>query len=122
MPYADVEKYRAYQRRWREENHAKKLEEGRRWSKANPQKGRMYRAKRRAAEALAKVGDLQAAAAYAEILRKGICELCGTKGAIEIDHIEPLSKGGEHGWENFAGLCKPCNRTKYDQPLLIGML
>jgi 5-methylcytosine-specific restriction endonuclease McrA len=32
----------------------------------------------------------------------------------EIDHKHPLSKGGEHSFENLQMLCLDCNRSKHD--------
>lgn len=53
---------------------------------------------------------------------RGICQLCGKhinfscdKCADEyptIDHIKPLSKGGNHTWENVQLACRLCNITK----------
>ena len=94
----------------------------RRWNEENASIKRAHCARRRALKASAPQGDPKEAAAFAEILREGICELCGSHGPIEIDHIVPLSTGGEHGWENFAGLCKSCNASKHAKPLLQHML
>lgn len=112
------DKRRAYARRWRTENPSKSNLASRRWEKAHPEQRRAQDARRRALKASAPQGNLAAAAAYEQILREGICELCGSKGPIEIDHIEPLSKGGAHDWMNMAGLCKSCNSSKGDKSLL----
>lgn len=29
--------------------------------------------------------------------------------ATEVDHIQPLSRGGGHGWDNLQALCKSCH-------------
>ena len=31
---------------------------------------------------------------------------------MEVDHIVPRSRGGEHTWDNVQLLCGPCNRSK----------
>lgn len=59
---------------------------------------------------------------YSEDTRKliylnahGRCELCGRKILLEdmsIDHINPLSLGGEDDVENLASTCYPCNMFK----------
>lgn len=63
------------------------------------------------------------------------CQLCGArtpkdkrgtydKNAPELDHIIPLSKGGEHSYVNTQCSCRKCNIEKSDKPmgqlLLIG--
>ena len=40
------------------------------------------------------------------------CVLCGSDYKIELDHIVPYSKGGQHTVDNLRVLCKPCNRRK----------
>lgn len=56
------------------------------------------------------------------------CHLCGEKTprklrgtydarAPEVDHIIPLSKGGEHSRRNTACACRACNLAKGDKPL-----
>lgn len=55
------------------------------------------------------------------------CQLCGCKtlrskrGTIhprapELDHIMPLSKGGEHSYANTHCACKTCNASKNNRP------
>ena len=41
-----------------------------------------------------------------------LCIHCGSSNNIEIDHIIPLSKGGEHSEFNFQPLCRKSNRKK----------
>lgn len=59
---------------------------------------------------------------------KWICQLCGNKtpkamkgtiklNAPELDHIIPLSKGGNHIWTNVQCCCRSCNIKKSDKPL-----
>ena len=49
------------------------------------------------------------------------CQGCGIKtqkkytlmdSAAEMDHIIPLSKGGEHSYLNTQTLCRKCNQEK----------
>lgn len=53
------------------------------------------------------------------------CQLCGIKtpkakrggfekDAPELDHIVPLSKGGEHSYRNTHCACRRCNGSKKD--------
>jgi 5-methylcytosine-specific restriction endonuclease McrA len=41
-----------------------------------------------------------------------ICKLCGTTKDLTIDHIIPLSKGGDNILENYQILCRSCNSKK----------
>lgn len=46
---------------------------------------------------------------------KGICHLCGGSVPVEsfhLDHIKPVSKGGEHTYANVAVSHPACNRKK----------
>jgi hypothetical protein len=60
-----------------------------------------------------------------DVLRrdKWTCQMCGVKtpqrlrgtlgpSAPELDHITPLSRGGEHSYRNTQCLCRSCNLTK----------
>ena len=116
------DKERAYQRQYCRDNRDAARERSRIWREKHPEMRAAAHARRRALKANAPQGDPQEAAAFAEILREGICELCGSHGPIEVDHIEALSTGGEHGSENFAGLCKSCNVSKHDKSLLTHLL
>ena len=43
------------------------------------------------------------------------CTVCGSDDRTEIDHIIPVSKGGDSSEENLQLLCFTCNRSKSDQ-------
>jgi ATP adenylyltransferase len=48
-------------------------------------------------------------------LAKGKCALCGASikdTPIDIDHINPRSKGGDNSLDNLQALCFRCNRAK----------
>lgn len=40
------------------------------------------------------------------------CQYCGSKKELSIDHVFPLSKGGQSTWENTVTACLKCNRKK----------
>lgn len=40
------------------------------------------------------------------------CFFCGTRDKITIDHIIPISRGGNHSIGNLQPLCKSCNSSK----------
>jgi len=39
----------------------------------------------------------------------------GSRGAWEVDHRVPLSKGGSENLRNLQPMCIPCNRAKVDR-------
>lgn len=41
------------------------------------------------------------------------CLRCGEQKPLEIEHIEPLSKGGANTIDNIQPLCRGCNRRKH---------
>jgi hypothetical protein len=43
------------------------------------------------------------------------CARCGSCTYLEIDHIQPLSRGGRHDETNMQVLCRTCNRKKGSQ-------
>ena len=56
------------------------------------------------------------------------CQLCGVKtpkakrgtyndNAPELDHIQPLAKGGDHSYLNTQCACRKCNGAKSDTPM-----
>ncbi|NCB03460.1 MAG: HNH endonuclease [Spirochaetia bacterium] len=48
------------------------------------------------------------------------CQYCGAKAPdviLEIDHINPVAKGGDNSIENLVTSCKDCNRGKSDKKL-----
>jgi len=40
------------------------------------------------------------------------CAYCGTGGDMQIEHVEPISKGGAHDIGNIVPACWPCNSGK----------
>lgn len=40
------------------------------------------------------------------------CIHCGTDKRLTVDHIYPISKGGDNDMDNLATLCGPCNSRK----------
>ena len=49
-----------------------------------------------------------------ELLEKAArkCQECGSRGKLEVDHIVPISRGGDGKIENLRILCRSCNRKK----------
>ena len=47
----------------------------------------------------------------------GACVACGSPDQLQVDHIEPHSRGGTDDIENLQMLCKPCNSSKRDKTM-----
>lgn len=43
-----------------------------------------------------------------------VCSYCGSTSKLTMDHIVPLSKGGNHTKGNITPACQPCNSRKHD--------
>lgn len=54
---------------------------------------------------------------WAAIVLNDPCAYCG-EPAVELDHIQPVSLGGDGLWENLSAACRSCNARKNDQSLL----
>lgn len=60
---------------------------------------------------------------FIELISDDPCSYCGeTRGAMAVDHVDAVSRGGEHDWTNMTRACKPCNSSKRDSPLLTFLL
>lgn len=105
----------AYQKRYYAENRRRKDELNRRWKRENPKQWgsirRQARQLRRAREAAATIVPFTHAEMLANWEEHDLygCAFCG--GPYEdIEHLVPLSKGGEHSIANLVPSCRDCNR------------
>lgn len=89
-----------------------------RWRAANPDRVADMNRRQRERRAGVLVVDSSTANEYSAILRRDPCSYCGERGALDVDHIAPVSAGGTGDWENLTGACRPCNRSKKARPLL----
>lgn len=105
---------RAHPERWRNDRVRKRNQD---WFKAHPEVGRSavaaYRARRKASPSVERI-------TRHEIYERdgGMCRLCGTvlaETASTMDHIIPLSRGGEHTRANIQLACRSCNSRKRDK-------
>ena len=93
--------------------HPEKLRE---WKAANPTRLRQYKQTRRARKRRA----FKEHVSLEEVIRrdKNRCGICGTIVAIgmeSLDHVLPLSRGGEHSYRNVQLAHKRCNSSKGDR-------
>lgn len=124
-------KARETSRRWREENADAMREGNRKWYRENRDKvleyRREYRARnlerilelnrnRRAREKGVKVRDFTPAQ-WEEVQAEWDhrCAYCGNRKRLTVDHVTPISKGGQHTKSNIVPACQSCNSKKGDR-------
>ncbi|MFF3877573.1 HNH endonuclease [Streptomyces sp. NPDC001978] len=85
----------------------------REWRKANPDQVRAHWQLRRARKAAAQVEEFSAQdlADFWDDLGCYGCVYCGAPYE-HADHVQPLSKGGEHSRANLLPACADCNLSK----------
>ena len=115
--YQDLKKdeKREYDRRYRDATREKQKQWSDAWAAKNPDKIRAskhnYKVKRRVAE--------KAGIPHGELTKwiKGavkVCYWCGKdcKQTYQVDHYQPLARGGDHKIENLVIACATCNNRK----------
>lgn len=116
-------------REWRKANPERAREAGKRWARENADRVREYKREYRAANRDAiralnnrrkamhravEINDLTSDE-WVEIIaaHDGRCVYCGEKPErITMDHVVPISKGGNHTASNVVPACGPCNSAK----------
>ena len=91
------------------------------YRRTHPEKIKENDVKRRARKAGAEKNDLTASQ-WREIkeAHKHKCVYCGKKFKnLTMDHITPLSKGGNHTVSNVVPACISCNSKKHTNPPLV---
>lgn len=114
------EKRRAWLAKYRRENPGKVRASAAKSRRAHPVERRAGSATRRALK-LNAPGNGVTAEQWHEMLNAslGICAYCNQRRSLSFDHIEPLTLGGAHDINNGAAVCKPCNSSKHNRPLLL---
>lgn len=109
---------REYSARRREKLGVSVRDQLRKWRQDNPEKAKAHdrncRARRKNAAGKHTAEDIR----QIVISQRGRCAYCPTRLTFrnrEIDHIEPLSKGGTNYRRNIQVLCRPCNQRKRDK-------
>ena len=116
-----LEQHRISNRIWTRNNPDKQRSLIREWKNANPKKLQEYAAKRRAYKLGASIIETVSLKVLAE-RDQWICGICGESVDITIkhpdplsashDHIVPLSKGGDHSYNNAQLAHLTCNIGK----------
>ena len=105
-------------RRWRAENKERVSELNRRWRLANKERAAahgMASDRRRKARLQGAGGNGVSTDQWDEIVKEfgGWCAYCLVPmSPAWMDHMDPLSKGGDHDVSNVVPVCGPCNMSK----------
>lgn len=123
------EAYRAQKRRSYERHRGRRIDEAREWRQANRDRVNEVNRRRRqrtdpdTQRVRDTYSNLRARArgaergAYLAPLLNDPCAYCGGAGGT-IDHIVPISRGGDSAPENLTGACRSCNISKSNKSLL----
>jgi 5-methylcytosine-specific restriction endonuclease McrA len=109
----DPEKHRAYMREWYRRNPEKGREHRMRYYAKNRERFWDWSAEWRARRADAFIEDVSREAVFAA--DHGLCGICGRPcdpEAFDLDHIQPLARGGAHCYANCQPAHPSCNRAK----------
>lgn len=109
----DRERLNARKRVWRAANRERVRAIDLAWRRRHPDIVLMKNAKRRGATAVEPVSPDALMAKF-----HGMCGICGEAlgdGAVDFDHIVPLSRGGVHTVENLRPAHPKCNRARFNR-------
>jgi len=114
---------REYHKRWYHENKERKLAESREWAKSHPEEIKIHQTAYRHAHPEYDLNkhsrrrNRMSASSFVVtrrdvfLMKQKPCLYCGAESS-HIDHIVPLSRGGEHRIGNLAPACRACNLAK----------
>jgi 5-methylcytosine-specific restriction endonuclease McrA len=107
---ADLDKYIKRSKLHRDKNAEQIKNNAKKWRERNAEKVRAYaslnKAKRRSAKQFVVTANEIIA------IKSKPCYECGETKNIHIDHVFPISKGGNHSIGNLMPLCAKCNLSK----------
>jgi 5-methylcytosine-specific restriction endonuclease McrA len=109
-----------YNRSWFAEHDGYVQRYGKDWRAQHPEKGRLYKARRRA-RLLAAEGTHTTADILAQLKRQkgrcyyAACGHCKLGDAYHLEHVIPLSRGGRNDPSNLVLACPKCNLSKNDK-------
>ena len=91
-------------------------QQSREWFAANPGRRAEYEQNRRARKRANGGSITPGLKSTLFAMQKQCCACCKERfalGMLHMDHVMPLSKGGQHADANMQLLCQPCNQAKY---------
>lgn len=113
---------------YRQSEHAKKMakarestayrrEQKRIWRATNRDKVQQYSRNKHAKRRVAMDGTIDPITAkqWRDLVMKfrSRCYYCGRRGKMTVEHMTPLSRGGNHSIDNIVPACLPCNVKKH---------
>ena len=107
---ANRDKYRAWNKTYRENNKEAIALKDKNYRLARPDLVAEKQHRRRARKA--NNGVFTISKKFMRNLYNSPCVSCGTSEKIEADHIIPIVKGGRHSEGNLHPLCRSCNSSK----------
>lgn len=110
----DPSKHRMAQARWRENNPERAKEVEKEWCNRNQDYLREKYANRRRRERSAEGKITRESIKFLMEAQQGKCACCKSEldRSFHVDHIIPLSTGGNNHKDNLQLLCAPCNLSK----------
>ena len=106
-------KMRERSRRYKHNNPEKVKAAYSAWRKQDPERDKKKHAARRSA--MMGVRSFYVSSKELARLRAMPCFYCGANSPSHIDHVVPLSKGGNNSIGNYLPACKRCNSSKKDR-------
>ena len=115
---ANPERSKSLQKQWRDQRKEELKAKRRAYRDANRDTIRALNNRRKALQRNVEVNDLTSVQWVAIVASYGgRCVYCGcTPEQITMDHVIPLSKGGNHTASNVVPACGSCNSAKSDGP------
>jgi 5-methylcytosine-specific restriction endonuclease McrA len=114
--HANIEKERArareQMRQWREANPEEERARKQRYREANIDEVRKREREKTHARRALKGSTSPALTEFMAELVTQPCTYCGATKNITVDHVIPLSRGGEHEAANLTAACYSCNSSK----------
>jgi len=109
------EESREYDKKYFQDNKEKLMNWSKEYSRKNPEYAKRMKmlSKNRKYGVDHEVPDVKTIRKRMNIF-KGCC-YCGTKEKLTMEHLMPISKGGDHSENNLFGACFSCNSSKQDR-------
>lgn len=112
----NIDRYIAQERASYERNKEQKRAYNREYIKNNLEKARVRNQRRRALLLNSKA--FRVTVKELKKITNSPCCFCEANAPSDIDHIIPLSRGGNHTIGNLQPLCDNCNSTKYNKTIM----